>query len=251
MGNKKFKPQFIEIEPIFDEFVATWPGAGRVQNLFADAEKTGLNADYYFENENVIVELKCLERDQSDPSAFAKRLSSALDYLEIHPHDKFRIMVGLEPIPLKAKQRLQSSTQNAMRNALRKANKQLRSTKSFIRKDSSCLLIVANDRDKLFGPIEALKCLAGMALNLSDCHVDGIVYTTPNVFYDDGSGLAKQYWAPVYDEGKEQLGDFVNPLGSAWLDYLGEVVGEPAEKTQVDSLQQSDISARPIRNLSK
>lgn len=60
------KPRFVEIEEDFARFVQTYRGGTIVRNLIPDAPQMEPNADYYFSNDDVIAELKCLRTDSGD-----------------------------------------------------------------------------------------------------------------------------------------------------------------------------------------
>jgi hypothetical protein len=57
-----WKPTFIDIEPAFDRLVASVRGGRLVRELMPAAPNLPLNADYIFPEDDVIAELKCLEK---------------------------------------------------------------------------------------------------------------------------------------------------------------------------------------------
>lgn len=135
---------------------------------------------------------------------------------------------------------------------MRKANKQIAATKRHLGVDSAHgLAIFANDSNLGLKPREALSILSDAALKLSECHVDGFVYTTPNVYHHTGDDIARSIWVPLYAEGKEALGDFVNPLGAAWIDYA-EKLGDPyVERWQGDDYDPDLLMGKPIDRFSR
>jgi hypothetical protein len=54
------EPKFIEVEKDFARFVRTFRGGAVVRDLIPDAPHMEPNADYYFSNDDIVAELKCL-----------------------------------------------------------------------------------------------------------------------------------------------------------------------------------------------
>jgi hypothetical protein len=245
-------PKFIDIEPTFDAFVPTFRNGIRLDEFFKGVHKTGLNADYYFPADRIILELKTLENDQSDRAVLFERLEKCLVHFGYPKSMAIDILFSGRRLPHKVDIRLRNVTGNALRNALKKANRQLRASKKLQGLgDCRGILIVANDADLGFNPVQSLHFLADSALKLSHCETDAIIYTTPNTFYDDADDQPNQYWIPTYAEGRESLGDFVNPLGEAWLRFVGHVTGDVVSYTMEDSITDEMMHARPIHELKK
>ncbi len=112
-------PKFIDIEPTFDEFVPSFRNGVRLEELFKDVHKTGLNADYYFPNDRVILELKTLEKDQSDSDVLFERLEKCLVHFGYPKSMAFDILFHHQQIPEKVNLRLRNMMGNALRNALK------------------------------------------------------------------------------------------------------------------------------------
>lgn len=63
MTGAVWRPTFIDIEPEFNKFVPTFRNGKLVRDLVPDQPDMALNADYYFPDDHVIAELKCMETD--------------------------------------------------------------------------------------------------------------------------------------------------------------------------------------------
>lgn len=65
-GSFGWRPTLFDIEPEFTKFVPTFRNGQIVRDLMPDQPAMALNADFYFPNDRVVVELKCMERDSRD-----------------------------------------------------------------------------------------------------------------------------------------------------------------------------------------
>ena len=61
MTGAVWRPTFIDIEPEFNKFVPNFRNGKLVRDLVPDQPDMALNADYYFPDDHVIAELKCME----------------------------------------------------------------------------------------------------------------------------------------------------------------------------------------------
>lgn len=166
-----------------------------------------------------------METDSRD--AYPERLIRAYTHFGYNGSDVMGFLFRGEPMPERVAARLRQQIANPLRQALRKANKQIAATKHHLgAQDAFGLAVFANDNNFGLTPVDVLAILSNAALGLSQCHIDGFVYTTPNVYHHAGDGIARSVWIPLYAEGKEALADFVNPFGAAWIDYA-EQLGEP------------------------
>lgn len=243
---------FIDVEREFDEFVPTHKDGLLVRSLMPDAPAMQLNADYYFESAGVVAELKCLESDASDGELVAQRTVRAFNACGLTGSEMFGVLFRGDPMPPEVAQRIAKQAANPIREALRKANKQIRATKRFLGTPAAYgLAIIVSNNNYGLSPIHALSILSEAALKLSDSHVDGFVYATANVYYHTGDDIARNVWMPLYAEGKEDLADFVNPLGRAWIDRM-EVLGGPMlDRKEMESATDAILFAKPIKQFKK
>ncbi len=245
MTGAVWRPTFIDIEPEFNKFVPNFRNGKLVRDLVPDQPDMALNADYYFPDDHVIAELKCMETDSRD--SYPQRVSEAFTHFGYSGSDLMGFLFRGEPMPDRVAARLRQKIANPLRQAMRKANKQIAATKRLLNDpDAFGLAIFANDKNLGLSPQGVLSILSEAALNLSTSHVDGFVYTTPNVYYDTGDDIARAVWIPLYKEGREALGDFVNPFGSAWIDFCERPDDPYLDRWTGDEYRPDILSARPV-----
>lgn len=244
-GDPNWQPTLIDIEEKFSEFVPTFRNGRIVRELIPDQPIMTLNADFYFPDDRIVAELKCMEKDSRD--TYHERILQAFAHFGHSGGDVMGFLFRGEPMPQRVAARLRQQIGNPLRQALRKANKQIAATKHHLKvPDGFGLAVFANDNNFGLTPADSLAILSKAALGLSTCHVDGIVYTTPNIYHDSGDNIARSIWTPMYAKGKEALADFVNPLGTAWIDYA-EQFGDPyLERWTVDELDECHLNSKPI-----
>lgn len=247
-GNPDWQPTLIDIEPEFTKFVPTFRNGQIVRDLMPDRPAMALNADFYFPNDRVVMELKCMEKDSRD--AYPELVARAFTHFGHTGSELMGFLFRGEAMPERVAARLRQQIANPLRQALRKANKQIAATKHHLKiPDAFGLAVFANDNNFGLTPADALAILSNAALGLSECHVDGFVYTSPNVYHHIGDDIAWSVWVPLYAEGKELLADFVNPLGTAWGDYA-EQFGEPyLERWTGDECDAGFLNGKPIERL--
>lgn len=240
-----WRPTLIDIEAEFTKFVSTFRGGQIVRDLIPDQPDMVLNADFYFPDDRVVVELKCMETDSRD--AYPERVAKAFKHFGHTGSELMGFLFRGEPMPERVAARLRQQIANPVRQAMRKANKQIAATKHHLKiPDAFGLAVFANDNNFGLTPADALAILSDAALGLSECNVDGFVYMTPNVYHHTGDDIARSVWVPLYAEGKEALGDFVNPFGTAWINYA-EQFGEPyLERWKGDEYNTDFLTGTPI-----
>ncbi|VVT23345.1 hypothetical protein [Rhizobium sp. EC-SD404] len=249
-GNLDWQPTLINIEPEFANFVPTFRNGQIVRDLMPDQPAMTLNADFYFPEDRVVVELKCMETDSRD--AYPERVARAFAHFGHTGSELMGFLFRGEPMPERVAGRIRQQIANPLRQALRKANRQIAATKHHLNiPDAFGLAVFANDNNFGLTPANALSILGNAALGLSNCHVDGFVYMTPNVYHHTGDDIARSVWVPLYSEGKESLADFVNSFGNAWIDYA-EQFGEPyLERWKGDEYDVGLLTGKPIERFSR
>jgi hypothetical protein len=257
--NDQWRPHAIEVEPTFDRFIRTFRNGVRVCDVLPVAEQMPMNADYFFPDDKVIAELKSLETDGGDPAGYAKRVAESFRHFGYTGSDFFGWMYRGEAMPAEVSRNVFSKMRRSVREASKKANKQIRSTKALLHcPDARGLLLVANDNNYGLSPQLLVGTIAETLLKLEDSHVDGFVYFTPNVYHEveeyAARGIAVELWIPVYKPGSESMSDFVNALGSAWGDF-NEANGDPyLMRGEVNSDQEGEYliaKSKPIERFKK
>lgn len=158
MENLGWNPTFIDIESEFSTFVPTFRDGMLVRDLIPDQPVMALNADFYFPESQVVVELKTMQTDSRN--GYPERLVKAYTHFGYTGSDLMGFLFRGEPMPERVAARIRSQIANPLRQAMRKANKQIAATKRHLGVDSAHgLAIFANDSNLGLKPREALSIL--------------------------------------------------------------------------------------------
>lgn len=235
-------------ENLFDEFVRTQTDGHRLDERTDLGPTSGLKcADYFFPESKIIVELKTLNEDHSDLELIVRLAREAASRLKISESTINAWLRGQAELPAAVVAIVDSKVQNSLKKMVRKANDQIKSTRSILGKRYDGLLIVANLGERLFGPIEMLRNIAGHALGRTTLSIDAILLVTTGVTYSTAGSKPQHYVAPVYADDKEYLGDFVESLASRWIKFEANAFGASPQVEIVREFDQSMLLARPLR----
>lgn len=185
------KNEIVNVEDFFNEYVEYFGGeiiSKKTQNIDA-----GLNADYYFKNDNIIAELQCFEKD-----TFNKE----------------------EDIPKGSDLDLYAGFTNSIDRVLHKANKQIsESKKTFSNPDAKGLVLLCNDGDYSIGDAMFLFIISGLIRKkYLESDIDGYVYFTINDVPKIDYYFDKHLWMPYNNDDYDQkFRGFINKLGYKFL----------------------------------
>jgi hypothetical protein len=253
-----WSPTHVDIEPAFNAFVRSFRNGQLISELMNDPSHMPQNADYLFPDDNVIAELKCLEKNPTEASDWPPRLLKAFNSTGHSFSDLVGYLVRGEPIPKSVKIKLFGWVRNAIRSVVKGGNRQIRASKRELgRQSAKGALLIANDNNYGLASSDMVAVISDAAARLDDSHVDVVVYFTPNVFHrQPGSDIAWVVWDPRYrDENDLQLSAFVNDLGRRWNDFLEVVTGDPylerEEMPDVAYARQKHATLSPVRALGR
>lgn len=232
------RPPSFHVEDAFDAFVKEF-GGQKVSDILSEKKGMPLNADYFFKDHNVIAELKTIEGIYSGPDG-PKQLTDTYIEAGYSGSDVMGLLWRNEPIPTDVSQLIRKRIRRSLEQRIKKARKQLKMTKEmFGTKDTKSLILIAMDSDPVFGHETMFGNIVNiMADNYMDEHTDGIVYMTPNTpSTAPNLSMEMSMWIPSYrDEGENShFVDFVNLLGSGWLKFSGEKIGEETPILQMET----------------
>lgn len=223
----------IPVEPTWDEFVPT--AGGLVVKAALPRSPDFENADYFFTDARVVAELKELETELSRTDAFFKK------FVDLHrrvvaedPSWKPVLFGGSGAYPTWFWPAYRRIFRPPLARILKKANRQLRETKSQYGIDEPCgIVLFVNDGFTGIGPAYVVALAADILQN-SYSSIDCFVYLTVNRYVEvPGSDLAHLVWIPVYsDRAPVSLVDFVNTLGRQWFDFIERKIGPFDERTE-------------------
>lgn len=223
------RPPHLPVEELFDNFVAQF-GGRKISDMYVAKAQMPLNADYLFEEYNVIAELKTLEGIYSGQDAY-KQLSQAYIDSGCTGSDVMGLLFRGEAVPEAVAALMRKRIRRSIEQRIKKARKQLKKSKeTFGNNDTRCLILVAMDQEPLFGHQTMLLSLAKiMDDNYADEYTDGVVYFNPNMPTKvRPEGMEMSGWYPFYrdDSVSVELSQFVNLLGNRWLTFFGSRIGE-------------------------
>lgn len=235
-----------EFEKLFDAFVRTRTGGLRFSEFAPNSISDGTEtADYIFSSDQIIVELKSLTKNHGDRDSVVRHVADGLNKFGLPKQRIDDWLLGRQDLPRKVIRFANQRVQNSIKHAVRKANSQIKSTQKLVATPHDGILIVANLQELLFGPIELLRYFAGHALERSVLAIDAIVLITPSVTYSSSGNLSQHYLVPVYREGKQKLGDFIEPLLASWIEFEAASLGVKAEVEICHDIDERDKNARP------
>jgi hypothetical protein len=248
-----WSPKHIDIELTFDAFVPSFRNGQLIRAVMSDTGKTPPNADYVFSADNIIAELKCLEKNPTESADWPPRLAKAFGSTGHSFSDLMGYLVRGAPMPVTVRAKLFHWMRDAIRTVIKGGNRQIRSSKRELgRPDAKGLLLVANDHNYGFGPEGMLAVISDAVARLDNSHVDAVVYFTPNVFHrKPDSDVAWMLWDPIYrDMDDVLLSEFVNDMGRKWGDHLESVTGDPLVEWE-EHPEISLSSMQPVRRLGR
>ena len=236
------RPKPLPVESTFDTFVESF-GGKKISNLIDNKAQMPLNADYYFEDHNVIAELKTLEGIYSGPDAI-KQLTQAYIDSGCTGSDIMGMLWRGEEVPDAVTALMKKRIRRSLEQRIKQARKQLKKSKeTFGDGNTKCLILFAMDQTPLFGHRTMLSNLAKiMGDNYADEHTDGVVYFNPNIPTKiRPDSMEYSGWYPFYrdEDTNDGLSEFVNLLGNRWLTFFGGLIGETNPILELESFEET------------
>lgn len=213
----------------FDSFVY-YAGGKRITDLLPKAPNFN-NADYYFDSENVVIELKTLKTEFAATATHQRKFLQLVKDWLADGRLSYRAFARLEPLPesfVLAHMRL---IREQLESITKKANKQIKETKAKLSlTGSQGLLLVMNDGFYQANPNLTLA-LIGDPLTRHMRSIDGyVLLNLRKKISIPGDEFPRFFWLPKYrDADNVRLSEFVNKLGALWFRYLQELSGRSFE----------------------
>lgn len=248
------RPFFSDVARLFSEYVEYY--GGTVVDKLEINRTDRPNADYLFDNPEIVAELKSFEKDVfSEPediprlmNLFEKWIANGL----ITGEDLMEYTFRGKQLPQKCMDDLIERASKTIERAIYKANKQIEETKkTFNKQNANGIVILINDGNYFFtnrGLLVVISNLVGRKFKESS--FDVIIYLAINqAIYKEGSDLDHNIWVPIYTKINEQgetivsdeLQSFVNAFGEKFLtEFLTLKTGhKPKEFKQIESIEES------------
>ncbi len=211
---------------LIDGFVYEF-GGKRVTDLI-DGKPDFSNADYYFQEADVVTELKTLKTEFAQTPEHLNRFEALVDEWRSDGRLSDAAWAGTEPIPREFVQTHLRMIRDQIEGITKKANKQIRQTKEKLNlPDAKGLVLYLNDGFYQADPNLTLA-LIGDPLQRQMRSVDGFVlFNLREKVFIPGEAGGNFIWLPKYRSADDvRLSEFVNELGAAWFRYLEDLSGQ-------------------------
>ncbi len=204
------------------------------------------NADYYFKNENILIELKTFEQDffsDEDKDSFEKLFDNWVKNDVIKNNDELGKVLSQDKLNANQLKYVQNRVNRYFQERLKDANKQLNTTKEKIgNENTKKVIFICNDGNYFIPHITIVQSINNLINNRNDLNFDfqSYVYFTINqVSYKEGDeNNIYRTWIPVFIESKEdsQLNDFINSIGDKFYKFINKKfnIENPFQVIQTD-----------------
>lgn len=190
------------------------------------------NADFYFEAENVVGELKCIEKDPLADPAFEEKLirvhSNWVAQGLIQPPQNGRLIFDTRILPERCSLDLLALLKRKLEDSyVRGANKQIKATRARLGKpDAKGLLFLANEGNPLFSP-SVMSNLLHHSFRRYHSAINQVIMFSGSLLADvPGVENSAFFWANGVIEGREPLDcQLLAKLSSTWGEYLAKTHG--------------------------
>ena len=237
------------VEATWREFVRSV--GGQVIEDLVPEPRNFQNADFLFNEQGVVAELKEIETEFSLSPAFANGFDRIMQRLvEEDPDWRPSLFGGNSATPSWFNVELIRIFRPAISRILKKANNQIKETKAkFNIKSPTGVLLLVNDGFTSTSPF-MVRALACDILANSYSSIDALVYLTVNRYVEiAGSDEPKLLWVPSYGPNAgDDLVKFIDTLGGQWFDFLESKIGPFTSRTSLDDssvLLNSQVIAHP------
>ncbi len=199
-------------------------GGKRIDEIDSNAQDF-MNADYFFQYENIVLELKTLEKDLFSDEDFERNerlldkwfADGTLNKVDIIP-----ILCGRKGLPQSCLAEIIKLCSRTFQKIIEKANKQLKETKEKLgNEETQRIVMICNDGNFFLDHKNLFGLLCSILDRRKEIEIEGLVYFTVNqssVIPDND--LDWSIWAPAYgDTATDDLHLFVNELGRKFHEF--------------------------------
>jgi hypothetical protein len=191
------------------------------------------NADYWFPEDHVVAELKCLTEDLSTSQEFGRSISTLYSSWVrrglVPPLAKARTKINLRDLPPRcAREFLEPIKQKLQASTIKKANRQIKETKLHLgAPQAKGMLLLVNDGNYMLPP-SVMSHLLGRMLKGQYSSIHSVVYfsvnmqsTAPNM------PMAGQFWIDGLVPEREPVAlAFRQRLHESWMRHYSTLVPE-------------------------
>lgn len=217
----------IETEKEFDECVKQSRGL-KISELVGPSPDF-LNADYLFNEYNVIAEMKCLEENKIKDEKIREKASKLHEKClseQKAPVIVFgRARVSTDGFPEEFTKNIIELYRNPIRGVIKKANKQIRETKEYLNKnDAHGLLILVNDGHTALDPNSMMWILNETFRRDGLTSISSALYFTVNLKAEHPQ-LHKDIlvWIPCYRNPNNKCSEqLLERLSESWFEKVSD-----------------------------
>ena len=227
----------IDVERAFAEFVPTF--GGRLVDSMVGKSPAFANADYLFDKDGIVVELKRLVDDKSEDVALQNRIQAKFDtWMDdgTIPLVYGRVRIESKSLPLACQRELIDLYKPPLQRRIIKANKQIKTTMQHLRlSNHKGVLLLVNDGNYAIES-NAVLYLVGRVLGKNFRHINSVLYCTVNMFATApitskptlvwAHATRKSVAEPVPD-------DWTMAFFRGWSAHLSKYLGAPIEEILV------------------
>ena len=244
--------KILKTEEEFDKFVQLF-GGKKITDIVGSSPNFE-NADYLFDEFNVIAELKCLEEDQINSKSITEKVSKI--YAECLEQGKSPVVIfgtrrfTTNNFPESFKEKIANLYKTPIQKRILKANNQIKATKLKLnRENHTGLLLLVNDNNTALDPSHIMWTLSKIFQRNNYSSITDIVFFTINLKSEHPS-INKDLllWIPVKRSGFSGCSDeFLSKLCEGWFAYLESITGESIPKIEFSNSEQIEHITNIIR----
>lgn len=217
--------QQLPTEETFDRFVKNF--GGKKISDFLPGNPSFQNADYLFQDDGVIAELKTLKKDFGTTDDFRNKYFELTKKYILDGRISFGAIFRPEERPQEFFSEFIRLFRPPISRILKKANSQLKETKKALNLPNAVgIMVLANDDFVSLEP-QFITALISEILVHSYSSIDAFVYLTLNHYVDiPDNNYANLLWIPAYSQkAPNWLQDFINRVGNEWFNFLEAEIG--------------------------
>jgi hypothetical protein len=200
-----------------------------VTELLPDDGRSKQNADFVFQRQNALAELKRLVKDHTEDESVKLKLQRLYEKW-VRQGKVSRTLTKLNPasLPPECSKEMISLFREPFASRIRKANKQIKATKKSLNMESAVgILIIAQDGEYSMAPKDILSFLARCMNGNVFSSINNVVYVNANMPLIRPNDTRDLYlWAEAFrDETKSAPKLLLKSLSDAWLKELSDAAG--------------------------
>jgi hypothetical protein len=217
------RPFVNDIEAFITEFVKSIGGKTVIETV--DKQPDFNNADFIFEKENILIELKCLEKDLFSDKDFERNerlIDKWLSEGKLRKVDMIPMMLGKKQLPKECQMELLLLCRNTLQTIIKKGNRQLRETRKQIGNEKTeKVLFICNDGNYFLSDILAFDLINHIHALLPESEIDCFVLFTVNqTSRIPNSEIDWSCWMPAYgSKASDNLCSFINDFGKRFHEF--------------------------------